>query len=404
MSHPLRTLPAAPGGERTVLAALAAALDGTGPPIAPLRPSTQGPSSLEARHDHVPDDVVLAVTTSGSTASPRTVLLTRGALEASALATARRLGGSAHQLDDPAQWLLALPVHHIAGLQVLARSALAGSDPVILDLADAFTGEAFAAATARLTGPRRCTALVPTQLRRVLASPAGTEALASFDAVLVGGAATDLGQVRTARAAGANLVRTYGMTETSGGCVYDGRPLDGVTVELDEDGRVLLAGPVLAAGYLADPELTNRTFVTRAGERWLRTDDLGTFDDDGALRVLGRVDDVINTGGVKVAPAAVEAALSELDALAQACVVGVPDPEWGSAVIAVVVLALDASSPSLDAVREHVALSLGAPAAPRRIVVVDELPELGPGKLDRRAVQRIAAAAVSDPATGTLRR
>jgi len=412
VSHPLRILSAAPGDERTVLVALAAALDGTGPPIAPLRPSTQGPSALEARHDHVPGDVVLAVTTSGSTASPRTVLLTRGALEASAAAAARRLGGtaarrdSAQRLDSTAQWLLALPVHHIAGLQVLTRSALAGTEPVILDLTDGFTGEAFAAATARLTGQRRYTSLVPTQLRRILASPAGTEALASFDAVLVGGAATDPGQVRAAGAAGATLVRTYGMTETSGGCVYDGLPLDGVTVELDEDGRILLAGPVLAAGYLADPELTNRTFVTRAGVRWLRTDDLGTFDDDDALRVLGRVDDVINTGGVKVAPTAVEAALSELEAVAQACVVGVPDPEWGAAVVAVVVLAHGASASDLplDAVREHVALSLGAPAAPRRIVVVRELPELGPGKLDRRAVRRIAAAAVSDPATGTLRR
>ncbi len=397
MTRPLRILPAAPGDERTILAALEAALDGSGPPIAPVRPAVGGTPPLTAAHADVPDDVVLAVTTSGSTASARTVLLTRGALEASAGATAHRLGG-------PAQWLLALPINHIAGLQVLTRSALAGTDPVVLDLEESFTGEVFATAAARLTGPRRYTSLVPTQLRRVLASPAGRAALADFDAVLVGGAATDPVQLRAARAAGANLVRTYGMSETAGGCVYDGRPLGGVTVELDDDGRIFLAGPVLAAGYLAHPELTARTFVSRAGVRTLRTDDLGTFDDDGALRVLGRVDDVINTGGVKVAPAAVESALTELAAFAQACVVGVPDPEWGAAVVAVVVLAPDATNPPLDAVREHVAHNLGAPAAPRRIVVVRELPERGPGKLDRRAARRIAAAAVSDPATGTLRR
>lgn len=384
MSRPLRILPAAPGDERSVLDALVAALNGSGPALAPVRPTGANAAQLTATRAEVPPDVVLAVTTSGSTASARTVLLSRASLEASARATAQRLGG-------PGQWLLALPVHHIAGLQVLARSVLAGTDPVVLDLASGFTAESFATAAAGLSGERRYTSLVPTQLRRVLASPAGREALASFDAVLVGGAATDAVQLRAARDAGARLVRTFGMTETSGGCVYDGRPLEGVTVELEDDGRILLAGPVLASGYLARPELTARTFVLRAGVRTLRTDDVGRFDDDGALRVLGRLDDVINTGGVKVAPAAVEDAVTELEAIAQACVVGVPDPEWGAIVVAVVVLAPGARAPSLDEVRAHVAPTLGAPAAPRRLVVVPELPERGPGKLDRRAVRRIAA-------------
>src|SRR5690606_32126246 len=129
------------------------------------------------------------------------------------------------------------------------------------------------------------TSLVPTQLHRVLASPRGTTALADFDAVLVGGAATDPGLLEAARAAGARIVRTYGMTETAGGCVYDGVPLEGIQVELDDDGRILLAGPVLATGYLDEPALTARTFVERDGERWLRTDDLGALA-DGVLRVL----------------------------------------------------------------------------------------------------------------------
>ncbi|NLF04066.1 MAG: AMP-binding protein [Actinomycetales bacterium] len=391
MTRPLRLVPAPPGADREILDALAAALDGSGPPLAPVRPGGQVPDGQGPEDGAaVADGVTLAITTSGSTGSPRTVLLPRSALVASAAATDARLGG-------PAQWLLALPVHHVAGLQVLVRSLLAGTDPVLLDQSARFTAESFAAATARLDGPRRYTSLVPTQLHRVLASPTGTEALATYDAVLVGGAATDPALLLAAREAGAQIVRTYGMTETSGGCVYDGVPLDGVRVELDREGRIFLAGPVLATGYLGEPELTARTFVERDGVRWLRTDDAGTLSeggtsaDDGALRVLGRLDDMISTGGVKVAPAAVEAALTGLTGIAQASVVGVPDPEWGAAVVAVVVPSPGHAPPSLESVRAHVAHSLGAPAAPRRVLVIDELPERGPGKTDRRAVQRIAA-------------
>lgn len=383
MTSPLRFVRAMPGAERAVLEALARALDGSGPPLAPIAPYAPAARAKGAEPAEVPDDVALAVTTSGSTGDPRTVLLSRAAIEASAAATDRRLGG-------PAQWLLALPVHHVAGLQVLARSVIAGTDPVILDLQESFTGESFAAAAERLDGSHRYTSLVPTQLHRVLASPRGTTALADFDAVLVGGAATDPGLLEAARAAGARIVRTYGMTETAGGCVYDGVPLDGIQVELDDDGRILLAGPVLATGYLDEPALTARTFVERDGERWLRTDDLGALA-DGVLRVLGRIDEMISTGGVKVAPVAVEARLTELAGVAQACVVGVPDDEWGTAVVAVLVLSPGAPEPSLESVRKHVAHSLGTPAAPRRVVVVAEIPERGPGKPDRRAVQRLAA-------------
>jgi len=378
---------ASPGTERELLEALAGALDGSGPPLAPLREGAHGGPATRARAEDVPEGTALAVTTSGSTGEARTVLLSRSALEASGRATEARLGG-------PAQWLLALPVHHVAGLQVLARSILAGTEPVLLDQSESFTPEAFATAAARLTGERRCTSLVPTQLHRVLASPEGTEALRSFDAVLVGGAATQPSLLEAARAAGARIVRTYGMTETAGGCVYDGVPLEGVRVELDPEGRIHLAGPVLATGYLGEPRLTAETFRERDGERWLRTSDLGSLGEDGALRVLGRVDDVIATGGVKVAPAAVEARLTELDEVAEACVVGVPDPEWGALVVGALVLAPGAKAPALDAVREHVALSLGAPAAPRHLLVVPEIPARGPGKPDRRAVQELAAQAV----------
>lgn len=408
MSGQLRIFPVLPGQEADLANALVAALDGSGPPLAPVDGNLPAPSPAPPPRPRIapagpstPDptapqpsapgpldtgqlaDLALAVTTSGSTGEPRTVGLTRAALVASASATERRLGGAG-------QWLLALPLHHIAGLQVLTRSVLAGTEPVVMDVRASFTAEAFATATARLTGPRRYTSLVPTQLHRALATPAGREALASFDAILVGGAATSPTLLRAADEAGARIVRTYGMTETAGGCVYDGLPLDGVRVRLDDDGRIHLAGPVLAAGYLGAPELDRRTFVEHDGVRWLRTDDVGVLD-DGTLEVLGRVDDVITTGGVKVAPLAVESALLELSEISQACVVGLPDEEWGAVVVGVVVLEPGAAEPDLRAVREHVAHTLGARAAPRRLHVVREIPTRGPGKPDRRAVTHLAA-------------
>jgi O-succinylbenzoic acid--CoA ligase len=153
--------------------------------------------------------------------------------------------------------------------------------------------------------------------------------------------------------------------------VYDGVPLDGVRVDLEPDGRVLLSGPVLATGYRGRPDLDAQSFVRRGGERWLRTTDVGALDPVGVLTVLGRLDDMIVTGGTKVAPAAVERVLGELDGVVEACVVGLTDEEWGQAVTA--------------AVRATVESRLGRSAAPRHLVVVDALPLRGPGKVDRRA-------------------
>lgn len=364
-----------------VLTALREALLDDGAPVAPVPPGAAPPPEA-----HVPEDVVLAVTTSGSTGRPRTVLLGREALLASARATEERLGG-------PGRWLLCLPVHHVAGLQVLSRSLLAGTEPFLMDPGASFTAEALAAAVEAMDGPRRYASLVPTQLYRALASPAGAAALARLDAVLVGGAATEPALLARAQEAGVRVVRTYGMTETAGGCVYDGVPLAGVEVAV-VDSLVEIAGPVLAHGYLGEPDLTAERFRERQGRRWLRTSDLAELR-DGVLIVLGRADDVVTTGGVKVAPAAVEAVLAELPGVARACVVGVPDAEWGQAVTAVLVPAEGATVPPLERVRDHVARSLGGPAAPRHLLVLPELPARGPGKTDRRAVQQIAAEAVS---------
>ncbi|WP_203756478.1 o-succinylbenzoate--CoA ligase [Cellulomonas chitinilytica] len=383
MKRPLRDVPARPDA---LLAALRGALDGTGPALRPVEDrGPAGTSGAGAPGPLVPRSVAVVVPTSGSTGEPRDVLLSADALRASAGATERRLSG-------PGRWVLALPAHHVAGLQVLVRSVLAGTTPAVL-AAGPFRPPAFVAATGTLPDDLpRYTSLVPTQLVRLLDDPAGRDALRRYDAVLVGGAATAPALLARAREQDVRLVTTYGMTETSGGCVYDSRALDGVQVALDDDGRVLLGGAVLADGYLGRPDLDAVTFT--GDPRVLRTQDLGRLD-DGVLTVLGRADDVIVSGGANVAPAPVEAVLAELPGVAEACVVGVPDAEWGQRVVAVLVLRPGAAAPALDDVRGLVTDRVGPASAPRAVVVVPSLPLRGPGKTDRRAVGRLAADATS---------
>lgn len=355
-----------------LLPALAQALAGTGPAVLPL-PERPDAVLAALRPDEPLEhpDTALVVPTSGSTGAPKGVLLSAAALRASAEATATRLGG-------PAQWLLALPVTHIAGVQVLVRSLLAGSDPVLPDDGP-FTADGFAAGTARLGPDRRCVSLVPTQLRRLLADPAARQALQSYDAVLLGGAAAPAALLGEAADTGVRVVTTYGMSETAGGCVYDGRPLDGVSVSL-VDGRVGLAGPVLASGYRLRPDLTATAF---AGGSFLTTD-LGELLPDGSLRVLGRADDVIVSGGEKVAPVAVEAALGAHPSVVEAAVLGIPDREWGARVVVLVVLR---GPLSLAAARDHVTSTLPRSWAPRALQEVQSLPTLPTGKLDRTALR-----------------
>ena len=361
----LTVLPAAPDA---VVPALLRALDG-GSPLAVLPsgpPAVVAAARAAVRPDEpVEDGADLLVVTSGSTGGPRAALLSAGALRASAAATAERLGGEG-------TWLLALPASSVAGLQVLCRSLLAGRRPVVLE-----DGETLGAAVSRLPGgDRRYLSLVPTQLRRWLA--AEPDALRSLDAVLVGGAAADPGLVERARAAGVRVVTTYGMTETAGGCVYDGMPLSGVGVRVREG--VELSGPTLALGYRCDPAATAEAFA----DGWFRTRDAGTLD-AGRLTVHGRLDEVVVTGGVNVAPQAVEAALRSHPDVADAVVLGRPDDEWGERVVAAVVPA-EGAAPDLGALRRWVGERLGAPAAPRELHLLDALPVLHTGKPDRRAV------------------
>jgi O-succinylbenzoic acid--CoA ligase len=232
---------------------------------------------------------------------------------------------------------------------------------------------------------------VPTQLGRLLDDEAGTAALRGLDAVLVGGAGSPPRLLERAAAAGVAVVTTYGMSETAGGCVYSGVPLRGTLVRRGDDGRLHLGGPTLASGYLGRPDLTAAAFGTDAdGTRWFATDDTGHQDGDGRWHVDGRLDDLVTTGGLKVAPRVVEEALaSRLPDLLDCAVVGVPDPEWGEAVAAALVLREGAARPSAAAVREALRGALPDHALPRRVVVLEALPLRGPGKPDRATLRSI---------------
>lgn len=377
MSRTLRTLQMPTGsGVGEVLPHLRQALDGSGPAWLPI-PTTD---RREARRlsdalkpgDPIDDDVALVVTTSGTTGIPKGALLGAEALRASGNATHERLGG-------PGSWLLALPTHHIAGIQVMLRSILAGTEPTVLDVSGGFLPEALAGAVAAMRGPRRYTALVPTQLIKSLDSPVAAKALAELDAVLVGGAATPLPVYDRARDLGINVVRTYGMSETCGGCVYEGVPLDGTLIRI-EDGRVVLGGAMVARGYRNLPD-----HPAFAEPGWFRTEDAGTFT-DGVLTISGRLDEAIMTGGLLVIPQVVEAVLATHPGIRECIVLGLPDERLGQRV-AVAVVPAPGAAPTLDELRAHVVAELDSIAAPRELAVLDEIPLRGPGKPDRAALR-----------------
>jgi O-succinylbenzoic acid--CoA ligase len=387
-------LPPREAGGR-LLESLAAALDGSGPAILPLDPdlprgrldeliaafapayikTMQGSQRLAsagragqagAVSRGVADDVAVVLATSGTTGMPKGAELTAGALLASARASLARLSAVAGD-----RWLCCLPVHHISGLGVLIRSLLTGSVPVVRDRVDAESAGC------------SYVSLVPTQLRRLL--DAGTP-LDGFRAILLGGAPIPPGMLDQAAGAGARVVTTYGMTETCGGCVYDGVPLDGVKVAAGADGRIAITGPVLFSGYRLAPELTSA--VLRDG--WFVTSDLGEVTAAGRVLVHGRADDVINTGGEKVVSGDVEQVLRGCPAVRDAVVVGTPDPDWGERVTAVIVPADPAVSPSLDELRSYLRDRLPRHAAPRAVAIVSELPMLASGKPDRQLIRDIA--------------
>jgi O-succinylbenzoic acid--CoA ligase len=307
-------------------------------------------------------------------------VLTHRALAASTAASLAALDGAPGE-----RWELALPLRHVAGLQVLARARALGTDAyVVADPGDPHTIAAAADHAEHI-------ALVPTPLVRCLdAGPAVVAGRARFRTVLVGGGPLDLARAAAARTAGIALTLSYGMTETCGGCVYDGRPLPGVEIAVDGDGRIRLRGPMRASGYL-DPSPTDASRFTDDG--WFVTDDLGQLDagPDGTpqLTVFGRGDDIINTGGVKVSPSAVERVLRDVPGVRDVVVVGVEDAEWGERIRAVVVASDASTPPVLTSLQAAVRAVLPSSHAPRELVLTDVIVRDGLGKLSAAERERL---------------
>ncbi len=400
-----------------MLERLAAALDGSGPAILPLEAGLPperlarildafAPSAVEtpnglsrrpqrARGIPVSEQAAVVIATSGSTGQPKGVELSASALTHSARASLARVGAVPGD-----RWLLCLPATHIAGIQVLVRSLVAGNEPVIAGRLDAAVLEDSGCAHV---------SIVPTQLRRLLAGPgtdagthagthagtqagtdagtvAGTDATwaDNFKSVLLGGAAASGELIGRARETGIPVVTTYGMTETCGGCVYDGLPLDGVSVTTGDDGRIRISGPVLFSGYRLRPDLS----AAALDGGWFVTSDLGAVDAAGQLTVRGRADDVINTGGEKVVAGEVASVLETCPGVREAVVIGRPDAEWGERVTAMIVPDNSAQPPTLDLLSRHVRERLPRYAAPRELVLLDAIPMLPSGKPDLEVLRR----------------
>ncbi|WP_311654612.1 AMP-binding protein [Rothia mucilaginosa] len=387
--------------------------------------------------DAAAEPIALVVGTSGSTGTPKRTALTARALAASAAATERFFGSNS---DTASQWLLALPAHYIAGAQVLARSVLAGTAPVIARSVIEpvhFSPEVFLQAVEHMSSARRFISLVPTQLHKLLESADADphlgaeihEALGSFTGILLGGAPASADLLAAASVLELNTVTTYGSAETAGGCVYSGSVLPGVRVELVPEegmpavpdiegkpaneesvqvGRIWISGAHLASGYIGDAARTAEHFFTAAdGTRWYRTDDYGLLAPDSnencsepRLQVLGRSDDVLISGGVKISARAVATVLEEHPAVREACVVGLPDARWGTAIAAAVTLVPSAgaapaeNSPALNEelsalLRARCTEKLGAPAAPKQLSILPDFPLTSTGKPDRAEIYSI---------------
>ena len=396
-------------------------------------------ADADAGADAAAEPIALVVGTSGSTGTPKRTALTARALAASAAATEDFFGSNS---DAASQWLLALPAHYIAGAQVLARSVLAGTAPVIARSVIEpvhFSPEVFLQAVERMSSARRFISLVPTQLHKLLESADADphlgaeihEALGSFTGILLGGAPASADLLAAATALGLNTVTTYGSAETAGGCVYSGSVLPGVRVELVPEegmpavpdtggksaieesvqvGRIWISGAHLASGYIGDAARTAEHFFTAAdGTRWYRTDDYGLLAPDSnencsepRLQVLGRSDDVLISGGVKISARAVATVLEEHPAVREACVIGLPDARWGTAIAAAVTLVPSADAaatstqnrPDLNEelsalLRARCAEKLGAPAAPKQLSILPDFPLTSTGKPDRAEIYSI---------------
>jgi o-succinylbenzoate---CoA ligase len=335
---------------------------------------TQTEADMPLLGEHDLDDVQCRILTSGTSGEPRPVSLTYGNFLFSAVGSAFNLG-----VDPRDRWLCCLPLSHVAGLSIVIRSVIYGTSTVLLD---GFDTEQVASTL--VSGDISVVSLVPTQLVRLL--QAGTD-LSRPRAILIGGGPVPEDALREALDRGATVVQTYGMTETCSQVTTlapedarrkvgsAGRPLLTTHVRI-EDGEILVQGPTVSRDA-HDPD------------GWLHTGDLGHIDEDGFLYVTGRSRELIVTGGENVMPAEVEAVLVGHPAVADAAVVGRPDPEWQEAVHALVVL-VEGREASEEELREHCAGSLARFKVPKRVDFVSSLPRTASGKLLRGELLELA--------------
>lgn len=365
MTKPLKLVAA--NDPFSALLALTEALAGktalfiTPPEINGLMPEAHG------LPQEVDDSVAFIVETSGSTGTPKRIELSAAAALASANASSARLGGSG-------QWLLALPINYVAGLNVLIRSTVAETQPVMMNTSVSFTAESFVRHTSMLRAPTTFTALVPTQLARLAVAAEQDEsvlqALRSFEAILVGGQATSRQLLLQLREQNVNVVETYGSAETFGGVVYDGLALDGVQVTISRDNQIAISSPTLAN------EFRDSGVVLMS--------DLGELV-DGRLRVLGRADRVLISGAIKISLDSVEALAREVGGVVEVAATAIEDAEWGQRV-AIVYL----GSPEVaDEIALRLAADLGPAAKPLRIIRADRVPKLTGGKHDLQAIKQL---------------
>jgi len=335
--------------------------------------------ALAASIDEVPTDLALVIRTSGSMGTPKAVGLTAQALRSAAEATSRALGGHG-------QWLMALSAEVIAGAQMLVRSVIANTVPVMVT--GHFEVPRFTEAAAQLTHERRYTSLVPLQLTRLLDAAEGDDdaalrtraVLQRFDAVLIGGQMLPEPLAARAAALGIRVVRTYGSTETAGGCVYDGMPIGDTQLRI-EAGELWIASSQLAVGYLDQPGETAARFITRDGARWFTTHDAAELH-DGRLRILGRMDNVFVSGGVNVSLDAIEQLVHSVAGWDDAVAIAVPDATWGQRCV----LVSSRQGNDFEALQAQIRAQLGAPAVPVQHRVLAEIPRLSSGKPNRRAL------------------